>query len=113
MRCLYCGTETDKKICVCCGELKFFEEFHKDARSSDGYRGECKACRKRELDVTQVNDVDNAKTKNVDVKRVNDENNAKIIKTPEDAIKAVKKADAVNNGDFGDWLKKSKGWKGK
>ena len=35
-----------KKRCSICGIVKEIKEFNKDGNSSDGYRSECKNCRK-------------------------------------------------------------------
>ena len=33
------------KICTKCDEVKPLDEFHKDKRAKDGYRGDCKVCK--------------------------------------------------------------------
>jgi len=41
------------KACNECGEPKELKEFHKDKRKEDGYRHECKKCRKDKHEIKQ------------------------------------------------------------
>ena len=41
------------KQCSQCGEVKLLEHFHKKSASKDGYRSQCKSCRKRQYSSPQ------------------------------------------------------------